>query len=121
MLPLKYEVPGNVSWSELKNPKKFTASAAYDLYKAVYQDQDVVVKILRDKSKKESRKGAPKEMEKEIKVLSRLVHPNIIRLLGHGTIHRMHTYTLCMSYMRISIYLIALCDAMTQAISRIDS
>lgn len=91
-LPSKYSVPGNVSWGDLKNPKKFTSSAAYDLYEAVFQEQEVVVKILRNQSIKKSRNGAPKEMEKEIKVLSRLQHPNIIKILGHGKLQRLCAY-----------------------------
>lgn len=85
MIPPKYLIPDNVSWSEILNPKRMTSSAAYDLYRGTFEEQEVVIKILRNQSLKVSRSGAPREMEKEIKVLMRLNHPNIIRMLGHGT------------------------------------
>jgi hypothetical protein len=83
-LPKLYDVPSNVSWSELTHLKKITASAAYDIFKAQFRGEEVVVKTLRNQTRMKSRNGAPKEMEKEIKVLSRLNHPNIISIKGHG-------------------------------------
>ena len=83
-IPIVNHIPNNVSWSELKQLRKLTASAAYDIYTAEFLGNEVIVKTLRNQTRKKSRSGAPKEMEKEIKVLSRLNHPNILRIYGHG-------------------------------------
>jgi serine/threonine protein kinase len=80
-LPKLVNIPTNVSWSSFANVTKLTASAAYNIFTAIYNGEKVVIKALRDT---EMRSGSPIEMEREINFLSRMDHPNIIKLLGSG-------------------------------------
>jgi serine/threonine protein kinase len=80
-IPKLITVPTNVSWNSLTNVTKLTASAAYNIFTAFFNGEKVVIKSLRGT---EMRSGSPIEMEKEINLLSRMDHPNIIKLLGSG-------------------------------------
>lgn len=82
-LPVTVPVPHNLSWSDFKILKTLKTSAAYRLFKANWNGQTVVVKLLLD-DEDGPRNGAQKELTKEINILSRLQHPNIIKLLGSG-------------------------------------
>lgn len=83
-IPTLVDIPINVSWHEIKYLKRMTSSAAYDFFRGYFNGQEVVVKQFRNQTIKKSRSGAAKEMEKEIMVLSRLRHPNILNILGSG-------------------------------------
>lgn len=78
---IKRVIPTNVSWREFENVSKIVTSAAYDIFSAKWKNAPVILKSLRNNS---MRPGSPIEMEKEISILSRLEHPNIIKLLGSG-------------------------------------
>lgn len=83
MVPVVAEIPSEVAWEEFSEVKHMKKSAAYDIFTANWRGEQVVVKrVLEDTDG--PRSGAPKEINKEIKILNRLNHPNIIKVLGSG-------------------------------------
>lgn len=78
----------NIEWSEFSNVALLKSSAAYDIFVGTWEKQKVIIKRVMNvssNSKTQPRKGSHTEMEMEIEILSRLNHPNIIKILGSGT------------------------------------
>lgn len=82
-IPLAINIPTDVSWNEFTQVKRLARSAAFLIFRARWRDQTVVVKRLLDEEE-EPRHGAIHEINREIKVLSRIQHPHIIKVLGSG-------------------------------------
>jgi serine/threonine protein kinase len=82
-LPVSVALPTRVPWAAFSDVRKLKRSAAYQIYTATWRGEVVVVKRMLDEEE-EPRGGSGKEMEKEIDILSRIQHPNIIKLLGSG-------------------------------------
>lgn len=82
-LPVVVDLPTDVSWDSLSDIKQLKVSAAYKILKATWNEETVVVKLLLDEAEG-PRHGAAREIDREIGILSRIRHPNIIRLLGSG-------------------------------------
>jgi serine/threonine protein kinase len=86
--PIVHNVRTNIEWSEFKDVVLLKSSAAYDIFLGTWEKQRVIIKRVMNSSvasKVQPRKGSHTEMEMEINLLSRMNHPNIIRILGSGT------------------------------------
>jgi len=72
----------DIEWSQLEDIKYFTTGGSSKLYTAKWNDISVVVKTISPEF--ENDEVVVNEMEIELSILTRLKHPNIVKLYGAG-------------------------------------
>lgn len=79
--PLERYIPNSIRWTEFEKVVRLSPTSAFDLFSAIWNNQKVLIKSLRASKMRDT---SSYELEKEINMLSRIEHPNIIKLLGTG-------------------------------------
>lgn len=74
--------PENVSWDSFEFIEHRIDSSSCHIYTAFWQDMPVIIKLI--KADRVTSAMAVAEFEMEATILSRVQHPNIVRLLGSG-------------------------------------
>jgi len=72
----------DLEWDNFQDVKYFTTGGSSKLYTAKYNEVNVVIKTLAPEF--ENDETVINEMETELSILSRLNHPNIVKLYGAG-------------------------------------
>lgn len=75
-------VPRDLSWSAFQNVQHMVDSSSCHIYSATWDGDPVILKLI--KAERVQSSVAVAEFDTEEHVLSRLRHPNIVRLLGSG-------------------------------------
>jgi len=78
-------VPTDLSWNDLDNVKYFTSGGSSAIYTAFFNGNPVMVKT--SKPNVEDSNICSQEIEKEMIILSKLNHPNIVKLYAAGKLH----------------------------------
>lgn len=76
-------IPHNLTWETFHSVHHLIDSSSCHIYTALWDDTPVVLKLI--KAERITSPVAVAEFEIEENVLSRIRHPNVIRLLGSGT------------------------------------
>lgn len=75
-------LPTDLDWNELKNVECFASGGNSLIYKALFNETIVIVKTVKSSAK--VKLPSVEELEKELRILSKLNHPNIVKLYGAG-------------------------------------
>ena len=75
-------VPLDISWEELEDVKYLTSGGSSNVYRAIFRGMPCIIKIL--KPEIADNDTIINEIELEIHVISKLNHPNIVKLYGAG-------------------------------------
>lgn len=86
----KEQISLNVNWDELYDIKYLTSGGSSNVYTATFLENSVIIKVL--KSEFVEDETFLKEMESEISILSRLDHPNVVKLFGAGYNSKGHRF-----------------------------
>jgi len=76
------DIPLNVSWDDLTDVKYLTSGGSSNVYKAIYREVPVIIKVLKPELAEDE--TFIDEMESEISILSKLNHPHIVKMYGAG-------------------------------------
>ena len=76
-LKQKAHIPTNLNWHDLKDVEFFTSGGNSYIYKASFNNQPVMVKMIKPEIQDDD--IAFLEIDKEMIILSKLNHPNIVR------------------------------------------
>jgi serine/threonine protein kinase len=79
-------IPHNLTWEHFSHVHHLVDSSSCHIYTAFWDDLPVVLKLI--KAERITSPVAVAEFEMEENILSRIRHPNIVRLLGSGTVPR---------------------------------
>ena len=85
-IPKKVRITNNIQHNEFSFISYITSGSCSDIFKAIYKNHPVVVKMLKEEF--ESNEFACNEMSLEIEILVRCSHKNIINVYGCGTFPR---------------------------------
>ncbi|KAK4276476.1 hypothetical protein QN277_014621 [Acacia crassicarpa] len=81
-LPLCGSVAWEVDASSLKYERKIASGPFFDLYKGVFCNQEVAIKVLKTENLNENMQ---REFSQEVYILSKLCHKNVVKFLGAST------------------------------------
>lgn len=76
-------IPHNLTWEHFHSIQHLIDSSSCHIYTALWEEMPVVLKLI--KAERITSPVAVAEFEIEENILSRIRHPNIVRLLGSGT------------------------------------
>ena len=75
-------VPTNLGWHDLKDVEYYTSGGNSYIYTASFNNQPVMIKMIKPEIQDDD--IAFLEIDKEMVILSKLNHPNIVKLYGAG-------------------------------------
>lgn len=84
------QVSLNATMDDLQNLKYLTCGGGSNVFTASFQENPVIIKVIKPEFQSED--TFKNEMETEIRILSRLNHPHIVKLLGAGYDSKGHRF-----------------------------
>ncbi len=82
-IPVKHCVPNDLTMKDFTSLESLNTGSNANLFSAIYKGTPVVIKMIQTQAEKN--KFAVEEFEFEFALLSRIDHPNIIKVLGAGS------------------------------------